>query len=140
MGAYQRSPTPPSTTRIGPPTDPWSACETTCCHFAGAPSATSTRAGGVDYDAFEERVAGATAAVKQGVHQVALSGLDVDLPFIPLWGKADRRVHRIVRTYGSLARRRCQWNARCIASSARQDLQRALLVITSTSIDLDNFS
>jgi len=47
------------------------------------------RAGGdaVDYAEFEERVAHATARIEQDVHQVALSGLDVDVPFIRVWGK-----------------------------------------------------
>jgi hypothetical protein len=57
----------------------------------------------VDYGAFEVRVARATAEVEQHVHQIALSGLDVDLPFIRVWGKHYRRVHRIERTYGSLS-------------------------------------
>jgi hypothetical protein len=37
------------------------------------------------------------------MHQVALSGLDVDVPFIRVWGKQYCRVHRIQRTYGSLS-------------------------------------
>jgi hypothetical protein len=57
----------------------------------------------VDYRAFEERVARATAEVDQSVHQIALSGLDVDVPFIRVWGKSYRRVHRIARTYASLS-------------------------------------
>jgi hypothetical protein len=57
----------------------------------------------VDYGAFEERVARATAEVDQSVHQIALSGLDVDAPFIRVWGKSYRRVHRIARTYASLS-------------------------------------
>jgi hypothetical protein len=57
----------------------------------------------VDYGAFEERVARATAEVDQSVHQIALSGLDVDVPFIRVWGKSYRRVHRIARTYASLS-------------------------------------
>lgn len=63
------------------------------------------RAGGdaVDYAAFEECVGRATAKVEQAVHQIALSGLDVDVPFIRVWGKHYRRVHRIERTYGSLS-------------------------------------
>lgn len=63
------------------------------------------RAGGdaVDYGAFEERVARATAKVEQNVHHIALSGLDVNVPFIRVWGKHYRRVHRIERTYGSLS-------------------------------------
>jgi hypothetical protein len=63
------------------------------------------RGGGdsVDYSAFEERVAQAAAEVEQGVHQVALSGLDVDASYIRAWGKHSRRVHRVARTYCSLA-------------------------------------
>jgi hypothetical protein len=57
----------------------------------------------VDYAEFEECVAHATAKIEQDVHQVALSGLDVDVPFIRVWGKHYRRVHRIERTYGSLS-------------------------------------
>jgi hypothetical protein len=57
----------------------------------------------VDYSEFEERVAHATAKVEQEVHRIALSGLDVDVPFIRVWGKHYRRVHRIERTYGSLS-------------------------------------
>lgn len=57
----------------------------------------------VDYSEFEERAAHATAEVERGVHHVALSGLDVDAPYIRVWGKHYRRVHRIARTYGSLA-------------------------------------
>ena len=36
----------------------------------------------VDCGAFEERVAHAAAEVEQGVHRVALSGLDVDAAYI----------------------------------------------------------
>jgi hypothetical protein len=36
----------------------------------------------VDYGAFEERIARATAKVDQDVHRMALSGLDIDVPFI----------------------------------------------------------
>jgi hypothetical protein len=54
----------------------------------------------VDYG---KRVAHAAADVERGVHHVALSGLDVDAPYIRVWGKHYRRVHRIARTYGSLA-------------------------------------
>lgn len=39
----------------------------------------------------------AAAAVERGVHHVALSGLDVDAPFIRVWGKHYRRVHRVGR-------------------------------------------
>jgi len=48
----------------------------------------------VDYGTVEERVAHATAKVEQGVHQIALSSLDVDAPFIRVWGKRYRRVPR----------------------------------------------
>lgn len=57
----------------------------------------------VDYAEFEERAATAAAAVEQGMHEVALRGLDVDAPYIRVWGKHYRRVHRVARTYGSLA-------------------------------------
>ena len=57
----------------------------------------------VDYGEFEERVAHATAKVEQGVHQIALSSLDVDVPFIRVWGKHYRRVHRMERAYNSLS-------------------------------------
>jgi hypothetical protein len=45
----------------------------------------------VDYSEFEERAAHATAEVERGVHHVALSGLDVDAPYIRVWGKHYRR-------------------------------------------------
>lgn len=50
----------------------------------------------VDYGQFEERVARATASVEQCVHQIALSGLDVDAPFHPRVGQAlsTRSSHR----------------------------------------------
>jgi hypothetical protein len=57
----------------------------------------------VDYGEFEERVARATAKAEQHVHQIALSGLDVDVPFRRVWGKRCRRVHRGERTHGSLS-------------------------------------
>lgn len=57
----------------------------------------------VDYSVFEERVAQAAAEVEQGVHQVALGGLDVDASYIRVWGKHYRRVHRVARTYCTLA-------------------------------------
>jgi len=57
----------------------------------------------VDYAVFEERVANATAEIERGVHQVALRGLDVDAPYIRVWGRHYRRVHRVARTYASLA-------------------------------------
>jgi hypothetical protein len=41
----------------------------------------------VDYGAFEERAARATAEVDQSVHQIALSGLDVDVHFISRLGQ-----------------------------------------------------
>ncbi|HET6333635.1 MAG TPA: hypothetical protein VFG30_10500, partial [Polyangiales bacterium] len=41
----------------------------------------------VDYAVFEERVANATAEIERGVHQVALRGLDVDAPYIRVWGR-----------------------------------------------------
>ena len=37
------------------------------------------------------------------MHEVALSSLDVDAPFVCVWGKTYRRVHRIQREYGTLA-------------------------------------
>jgi hypothetical protein len=57
----------------------------------------------VDYGEFEQRVAHANALVEQDVHRIALSGLDVDVPFIRVRGKHYRRVHRIARTYGSMS-------------------------------------
>ncbi|HTU57814.1 MAG TPA: hypothetical protein VMF89_05260, partial [Polyangiales bacterium] len=56
-----------------------------------------------DYGKCDERVAHATAKVEQDVHRIALSGLDVDVPFIRGWGKHYRCVHRIARSYGSLS-------------------------------------
>lgn len=62
------------------------------------------RAGGdsVDYAAFEERVAEATADLEKGVHQVALRSLDIDAPYIRVWGKYYRRVHRAERAFGTM--------------------------------------
>jgi hypothetical protein len=59
--------------------------------------------GDVDYARFEEDVAKRTAEVECAVHEVALSGLDVDAPFVMVWGKTYRRVHRTTRQYGTLA-------------------------------------
>ena len=70
----------------------------------------------VDYSECEERVAHATSKVEQEVHGIALSGLDVDVPFIRVWGKHYPRVHRIERTYGSLSGP-VAVGARCISSS-----------------------
>jgi hypothetical protein len=57
----------------------------------------------VDYSEFEERVGHAAAEVERGVHHVALRGLDVNAPFIRVWGKHYRRVHRVARTNASLS-------------------------------------
>jgi hypothetical protein len=51
----------------------------------------------VDYRAFEERVARATAEVDQSVHQIALSGLDVDEPQRPRRTQAHRAVRASTR-------------------------------------------
>jgi hypothetical protein len=59
--------------------------------------------GDVDYARFEEDVAKRTAEVECAVHEVALSGLDVVAPFVTVWGKTYRRVHRTTRQYGTLA-------------------------------------
>ena len=58
---------------------------------------------GVEYERFEEDVAQRSAEIERAVHEVALSGLDVDAPFVCVWGKTYRRVHRIQREYGTLA-------------------------------------
>jgi hypothetical protein len=70
----------------------------------------------VDYSEFEERVARATAKVEQDVHRIALSRLDVDVPFIRVWGKQYRAC------FASSARTdrsadRSSWSARCIGNS-----------------------
>lgn len=57
----------------------------------------------VDYGAFEERVSEATAELERAVHHVALSSLDVDAPFVCVWGKHYRRVHRTERAYSTMA-------------------------------------
>lgn len=57
----------------------------------------------VDYGEFEERAALAASEVERGVHHVGLRGLDVDAPYIRVWGKQYRRVQRIARTCGSMA-------------------------------------
>jgi hypothetical protein len=59
--------------------------------------------GSVDYAVFEEQVSHATAELECAVHQAALRGLDVDAPFVKVWGKTYRRVHRTARTYGTMA-------------------------------------
>jgi hypothetical protein len=70
----------------------------------------------VDYADFEERVAHATASVEQAVHHIALSGLDVDVPFIRVWGNTiGAFTASRVRTVRSAAQ--LQSSARCIASS-----------------------
>lgn len=48
----------------------------------------------VDYAAFEEQVAQSTADLERAVHETALRGLDIDAPFVRVWGKTYRRVHR----------------------------------------------
>ncbi|MFK7989041.1 MAG: ISKra4 family transposase [Sandaracinaceae bacterium] len=57
----------------------------------------------VDYGAFEEAVAEQTAAVERAVHGVTLAALDIDAPFVKVWGKTYRRVHRAERTFGTLS-------------------------------------
>lgn len=57
----------------------------------------------VDYGAFEEEVAARTAQVEAAIHEAALSSLDLNAPFVRVWGKTYRRVHRAPRTYGTLA-------------------------------------
>ena len=63
------------------------------------------RAGGasVDYAAFEESVAAQAAEVEAAVHQTTLASLDIDAPFVRVWGKDYRRVHRAERTYATMA-------------------------------------
>jgi hypothetical protein len=58
----------------------------------------------VDYGQFEERVSRATASVEQPVHQVALSGLDVDAPYIRVWvSTIDASIASIAHTLRSVA-------------------------------------
>jgi hypothetical protein len=70
----------------------------------------------VDYAEFEERVAHATAKIEQDVHQVALSGLDLDVPFIRsganIIGECIAPNERTVRSADQSSS-----SARCIASS-----------------------
>ena len=46
-----------------------------------------------------------SAELERAVHQAALSSLDMNAPFVCVWGKTHRRVHRIQREYGTLAGR-----------------------------------
>jgi hypothetical protein len=71
----------------------------------------------VDYGAFEERVARATAKVEQDVHQVALSGLNVDVPFIRVW-ESTTVASTASRERTDRSAGRSSSNARCIARSA----------------------
>ena len=57
----------------------------------------------VDYGAFEERVSQASAELECAVHQTVLGSLDIDVPFVRVWGKSYRRVHRTERSYGTMA-------------------------------------
>ena len=57
----------------------------------------------VDYAAFEERVSQATAELECAVHQTVLGSLDIDVPFVRVWGKSYRRVHRTERAYGTMS-------------------------------------
>jgi hypothetical protein len=57
----------------------------------------------IDYAAFEEEVGAGAAAIEAAVHETALSSLDVNAPFVQVWGKTYRRVHRAPRTYGTMA-------------------------------------
>jgi len=56
----------------------------------------------MEYERFEEEIAQRSADIERAVHEVALSGLDVDAPFVCVWGKTYRRVHRVQREYGTL--------------------------------------
>ena len=57
----------------------------------------------VDYAAFEAQVASAAARLETQVHQVALTGLDVDTAFVRIRGKRYRRALRAKRTYNTMA-------------------------------------
>lgn len=57
----------------------------------------------VDYGEFELRVSRATAELECAVHEVALRGLNVDVPFIRVWGKTYRRMHSAERNFATLA-------------------------------------
>lgn len=57
----------------------------------------------VDYGGFEEQVSARTAEVEAAVHQVALTSLDINEPFVRVWGKDYRRLQRAERTYSTMA-------------------------------------
>ena len=57
----------------------------------------------MDYAAFEECVSQASAELECAVHQTVLGSLDIDVPFVRVWGKSYRRVHRTERSYGTMA-------------------------------------
>jgi hypothetical protein len=57
----------------------------------------------VDYGAFEEEVSRATAELECAVHETALGGLNIDAPFVRVWGKTYRRVHSSERNFGTMA-------------------------------------
>jgi hypothetical protein len=57
----------------------------------------------VDYGAFEEEVSRATAELECTMHETALSGLNIDAPFVRVWGKTYRRVHSSERNFGTMA-------------------------------------
>ena len=57
----------------------------------------------VDYEAFEQTVAQKTAEVERAVHEATLSSLDIDAPFVRVWGKTYRRLHRTLRSYRTMA-------------------------------------
>ena len=57
----------------------------------------------VDYGEFELKVSQATAELECAVHKTALAGLNIDAPFIRVWGKTYRRVHSAERNFATLA-------------------------------------
>ncbi len=57
----------------------------------------------VDYGAFEAEVSRATAELECAVHETALSGLNIDAPFVRVWGKTYRRAHSSERNFGTMA-------------------------------------
>jgi hypothetical protein len=66
----------------------------------------------VDYGAFEEEVSRATAELECAVHETALSGLNIDAPFVRVWGKTYRRCIAASATSGPWRGQRA-----CIARS-----------------------
>jgi hypothetical protein len=71
----------------------------------------------VDYGAFEEEVSRATAELECAVHETALSGLNIDAPFVRVWGKTYRRCIAASATSGPWRGRRVAEIHPCLTRS-----------------------